>query len=126
MSLDVVELLAQIHDLGRAEDGSYWRFSLTEVDTRLRSWFTTTARSLGLTLTRDANANLVAWWGEPGPGAILTGSHLDSVPGGGAFDGPLGVASALAAVDVLRAQGRRPDRAVAIAVFIGSLSRTAR
>ena len=33
------------------------------------------------------------------------------------FDGPLGVASALAAVDVLRAQGRRPDRAVAIAVF---------
>ena len=54
MSLDVVELLAQIHDLGRAEDGSYWRFSLTEVDTRLRSWFTTTARSLGLTLTRDA------------------------------------------------------------------------
>ena len=49
--------------------------------------------------------------------AIVTGSHLDSVPGGGAFDGPLGVASALAAVDVLRAQGRRPDRAVAIAVF---------
>ena len=102
MSLDVVELLAQIHDLGRAEDGSYWRFSLTEVDTRLRSWFTTTARSLGLTLTRDANANLVAWWGEPGPGAIFTGSHLDSVPGGGELDGPLGVASALAAVSMLQ------------------------
>ena len=34
-----------------------------------------------------------AWWGDPdadGPG-VVTGSHLDSVPGGGAFDGPLGV-----------------------------------
>lgn len=117
MSLDVVELLAQIHDLGRAEDGSYWRFSLTEVDTRLRSWFTTTARSLGLTLTRDANANLVAWWGEPGPGAILTGSHLDSVPGGGELDGPLGVASALAAVSMLQEAGVEPRVPVGVVVW---------
>lgn len=47
----------------------------------------------------------------------MTGSHLDSVPGGGAFDGPLGIASALAAIDVLRARGTRPASAIAIAVF---------
>ncbi|MDQ3576958.1 MAG: allantoate amidohydrolase, partial [Actinomycetota bacterium] len=49
--------------------------------------------------------------------AIVTGSHLDSVPGGGAFDGPLGVVSSLLAVDVLRARGFRPGKPLAIVVF---------
>ena len=35
----------------------------------------------------DRNGNLWAWWGAKGPGAVVTGSHLDSVPDGGAFDG---------------------------------------
>ncbi len=48
---------------------------------------------------------------------IVTGSHLDSVPGGGNFDGPLGVASALAAVDLLRDRGVTPVRPLAVAVF---------
>lgn len=49
--------------------------------------------------------------------AVLTGSHLDSVPDGGAFDGPLGVVSALAAIDLLRERGVRPARPVGVAVF---------
>jgi N-carbamoyl-L-amino-acid hydrolase len=48
---------------------------------------------------------------------VLTGSHLDSVPDGGAFDGPLGVVSAFAAIDQLRAQGFTPARPVAVAAF---------
>jgi beta-ureidopropionase / N-carbamoyl-L-amino-acid hydrolase len=50
-------------------------------------------------------------------GAIVTGSHLDSVPDGGAFDGPLGVVSGFAAIDLLRARGRSPVRPVAVAAF---------
>jgi beta-ureidopropionase / N-carbamoyl-L-amino-acid hydrolase len=50
-------------------------------------------------------------------GAIATGSHLDSVPDGGAFDGPLGVAAAFAAIDVLREQGFEPGRPIAVAAF---------
>ncbi|MBB4904015.1 N-carbamoyl-L-amino-acid hydrolase [Actinophytocola algeriensis] len=65
----------------------------------------------------DRNGNIWAWWGEPGTDAVVTGSHLDSVPGGGAFDGPLGVVSALAAVDALRAQDFTPIRPLAIVVF---------
>ncbi len=56
-----------------------------------------------------------AWWGQPGRGsgpAIATGSHLDSVPDGGAFDGPLGIVSAFAAIGQLRAAGFRPDRPI--------------
>ena len=58
-----------------------------------------------------------------GPGGVslrrcpCTGSHLDSVPGGGAFDGPLGVASALPALDLLEARGVSRGRSLAITVF---------
>ena len=47
---------------------------------------------------------------------MLTGSHLDSVLDGGAYDGPLGVVSALAAVDLLRERGFRPTRPIGVAV----------
>ena len=48
---------------------------------------------------------------------MATGSHLDSVPDGGAFDGPLGVVSAFAAIDELRAAGFQPARPIVVAAF---------
>jgi N-carbamoyl-L-amino-acid hydrolase len=48
---------------------------------------------------------------------VLTGSHLDSVPDGGAYDGPLGVVSALAAIDLLRERGLTPRKPLGVAVF---------
>jgi N-carbamoyl-L-amino-acid hydrolase len=53
----------------------------------------------------------------PDSGALAIGSHLDSVPDGGAFDGPLGVISALAAIDLLRSRGWRPGRRIVVANF---------
>ncbi|MDX2968494.1 allantoate amidohydrolase [Kribbella solani] len=53
----------------------------------------------------------------PRPG-VVTGSHLDSVIDGGAFDGPLGVVSALAAVDRLRAEGFEPGVPIGIGAFV--------
>ena len=55
---------------------------------------------------------------ELGPGGVVTGSHLDSVPGGGAYDGPLGVVTALAAIDLLRERGFEPRRALGIVRFV--------
>ena len=65
----------------------------------------------------DRNGNLWAWWGDARTGAIVTGSHLDSVPDGGGYDGALGVASALAAVKMLKDKGFYPERAVVLALF---------
>ena len=67
----------------------------------------------------DRNGNLWAWWGPPGRGAVVLGSHLDSVPDGGAYDGPLGVVSAFAALDVVRAAepAADPRRPVAVVAF---------
>ncbi len=55
--------------------------------------------------------------GSRGGPAVATGSHLDSVPDGGPFDGPLGVISALLAIDLLRQQGHEPRCPVGLAVF---------
>ncbi|TCP51933.1 N-carbamoyl-L-amino-acid hydrolase [Tamaricihabitans halophyticus] len=112
------ELLDQIGDIGTDHGrGGYSRHVFQPVELELREWFTAAATERGLTVSGDHNGNLWAWWGEPGPNALVTGSHLDSVPGGGAFDGPLGVASALAAVDELRASGFTPNRPLALVVF---------
>jgi N-carbamoyl-L-amino-acid hydrolase len=48
---------------------------------------------------------------------VVTGSHLDSVPDGGAYDGPLGVLSGFLAVDELRERGVRPARPIAVTCF---------
>ncbi|MGO4247846.1 allantoate amidohydrolase [Paenarthrobacter sp. RAF54_2] len=114
----VNQLLASIQDVGRdAVRGGYSRavYSTPELD--LRQWFIEQAKQRGLDVETDRNGIIWAWWGEPQDGALVTGSHLDSVPGGGAFDGPLGVASALAAVDLLKSRGVQPPRSLAITVF---------
>jgi beta-ureidopropionase / N-carbamoyl-L-amino-acid hydrolase len=111
---------ADLHRIGRdPRSGGYRRFAWTREDGALREWFGGEAAVRGLDLTSDRAGNLWAWWGRPdadGPGLVI-GSHLDSVPDGGAFDGPLGVVSALAALDVLRERGWTPSRPLGIAVF---------
>jgi beta-ureidopropionase / N-carbamoyl-L-amino-acid hydrolase len=110
--------LSDIDDIGRdSRRGGYSRHGFDRADLALREWFDAEAARRGLTVETDRNGNVWAWWGTPGPGAVVTGSHLDSVPGGGAFDGPLGVVSALSAVDALRAKGFTPVRPLAIVVF---------
>ncbi|ASU84577.1 allantoate amidohydrolase [Nocardiopsis gilva YIM 90087] len=113
------QLWADLEPLGRNRTtGGYRRFSWGEADADVRAWFVAAATARGLTVETDRNGNLWAWWGEPGPDAVVTGSHLDSVPDGGAFDGPLGVVSALAAVDELKRRGVRPSRPLAVTVFV--------
>ena len=113
------ELWKTLEPIGRTTSG-YRRYTWTSVDTLLRNWFIESATSRGLSVETDRNGNMWAWWDVSVPrlGAIVTGSHLDSVPDGGAFDGPLGVVSGLAAVDLLRSRGVTPRRPVAVAVFV--------
>lgn len=110
--------LAEIHDVGRdARRGGYSRHVWDTSELELREWFVARAVALGLDVESDRNGNIWAWWGAPGADAVVTGSHLDSVPGGGEFDGPLGVVSALDAVARLQATGFTPSRPFAIVVF---------
>ena len=98
--------------------GGYSRHGFDDADSQLRQWFTEQATRRGLDVENDRNGNVWAWWGEPGTDCVVTGSHLDSVPGGGAFDGPLGVVAGLLAIDELKLRGVRPARPVAVACFV--------
>ncbi|HEX3337109.1 MAG TPA: allantoate amidohydrolase [Jatrophihabitans sp.] len=113
-------LWAALEPIGRdARTGGYRRYAWTHEDATLREWFAGEAATRGLTVTVDRAGNQWAWQGDPdadGPGVVV-GSHLDSVPDGGAFDGPLGVVSAFAALDVLRSKGFRPERPLGIVNF---------
>ncbi|WP_194822030.1 allantoate amidohydrolase [Micromonospora sp. S-DT3-3-22] len=114
------ELWDEIAPVGRdAGSGGYLRYALTAPELRLREWFRAQADSRGMPVSEDGNGNLFAWWGDPAAGgAVLTGSHFDSVPHGGAYDGPLGIVSAFLAVDELRAAGVTPVRPVVVAAFV--------
>ncbi len=115
---------AELEPIGRAASGGYRRFAWTREDAVLREWFAGQAQALGLDLTEDRAGNQWAWWGDPdaaataGDPGIATGSHMDSVPDGGAFDGPLGVVSALTAIEALQASGFRPARPIGVVNFV--------
>ncbi|UCM91788.1 allantoate amidohydrolase [Streptomyces marincola] len=109
----------ELRPIGReASTGGYRRYAWTAADGELRAWFRDQAARRGLRYEVDRNGNQWAWAGDPAAGdAVVTGSHLDSVPDGGAFDGPLGVVSAFAALDVLRERGAVAARPVGVAGF---------
>jgi N-carbamoyl-L-amino-acid hydrolase len=110
---------AELLPIGRSSaSGGYRRYAWTGADTECRAWFRTQAEARGLRYEVDRNGNQWAWLGDPGAGdAVVTGSHLDSVPDGGAFDGPLGVVSSFAALDELRARNAELGKPLGIVNF---------
>src|SRR6476469_3275159 len=121
MPADFEAMWRDLAPVGRSSSsGGYFRQPFASAERELDVWFTEQCAARGLEVERDRFGNTVAWWrpaGAAGP-AVLTGSHLDSVLDGGAYDGPLGVVTALAAVDVLRDRGVTPSRPVGVGVFV--------
>ncbi len=119
MPEDFEQMWADLAPVGRsAASGGYFRQPFASAERELAAWFEEQATARGLRLDRDPFGTVVAWWDAgSGPG-VVTGSHLDSVLDGGAYDGPLGVVSALEAVDRLRSRGFRPTRPIGVSVFV--------
>ena len=115
---DFEAMWSALDPIGRsASSGGYFRQPYTSVESELRAWFLEQCAARDLTVEADGNGNLLAWWEADGDDAVLVGSHLDSVLDGGAYDGPLGVVSSLAAIDLLRDRGVVPRRPVAVGAF---------
>ncbi|TMR23093.1 allantoate amidohydrolase [Nonomuraea turkmeniaca] len=112
-------MLEPLTHIGRdPATGGYVRDAWSEADMELREWFAGEAARRGLDLREDRNGNLWAWWGDPAARrGVVTGSHLDSVRQGGAYDGPLGVVSAFAALDLLKNRGVTPGRPLGVVCF---------
>jgi len=93
----------------------------TDADRRAREYLCERLRDAGLAVRVDAVGNVVGRWTPPSADAdaapVATGSHLDSVPSGGIFDGPLGVYAGLEAVRAMQDAGVEPARPVDVVCF---------
>ena len=104
--------------IGQTGSG-YRRTSWSDAEIAARSWFSDRAEELGLTMDAEGNGNLLAWWGDPNDDqVVLTGSHLDTVLDGGAFDGALGIVAVFLAVASLQEVYDRPLRPIAVVAFV--------
>lgn len=120
----IVARLAQLAEIGK-HAGGIDRALATPQERRARELFAKWARDGGYALTQDAAGNLFARRAGARTDAapILVGSHLDTVPTGGAYDGAYGVAGAMCALELLDRRGitlQHPVEAVAWAGEEGS------
>ena len=115
MSVDRARLERHIAELSAigGSGTSVTRLGLSPAEQRARDQVGGWLRARGAVVRRDAAANLYGRFGGPGP-AILVGSHIDSVPEGGRFDGALGVLCAVEAVEALLDDGARFKRPVEV------------
>jgi beta-ureidopropionase / N-carbamoyl-L-amino-acid hydrolase len=102
--------------IGATAKGGICRLTLTDLDRQVRDWFKAQCEALGATVTVDEVGNMFAR--RPGKSATLPpiamGSHLDTQPTGGKFDGTLGVLGALEALRTLALAGYDTNAAVEV------------
>src|SRR5258708_2272424 len=121
MRIDRKRLEQSMEELGRIGEtprGGLTRLALTDEDKRGRDWMVARMREAGLRVTIDRMGNI---FGErPGAAAlppVMMGSHADSVPTGGKYEGQLGVLWALESIRTLNAHRVRTRHPVTLVIF---------
>ena len=107
MRIDLARLKADLEALGKigaTPDGGVSRPSWSDADLAARRWLLDRIAAAGLTARMDPAGNIFGRWQEGGP-VILVGSHLDSVPNGGRYDGALGVLAGLECLRRIKEEG---------------------
>lgn len=101
--------LTEISAFGKNPERGISRLGFSEADANARAWVLSRMRDAGLEVWVDAAANIHGrrTGKEPDLPVILFGSHIDSVPEGGIFDGTLGSLGALEVLTTLRAENRQ-------------------
>jgi beta-ureidopropionase / N-carbamoyl-L-amino-acid hydrolase len=120
--IDRSRLWARLMDLaqfGARMDGGVDRQTLTEAEIAARARIVSWGRTLGLSPYTDAAANLFLRFegSDPTLPPVLCGSHIDSQPTGGKFDGAYGVLAAFEAVQATREAGLTPRRAIEVVAW---------
>ncbi|HRO15851.1 MAG TPA: Zn-dependent hydrolase [Paracoccus sp. (in: a-proteobacteria)] len=114
LNIDAARLwdsLMETAEIGGTPDGGIARLTLSDDDRRVRDWLRAQCDALGMTMTVDEVGNMFAT--RPGRRAdlppIAMGSHLDTQPTGGRFDGVLGVLAGLEVLRTLDAAGYQTE-----------------
>ncbi|MCI2417350.1 M20 family metallo-hydrolase [Saccharopolyspora sp. K220] len=120
---DRERLWSELHDLARLcePDSEGWtRRVFSEPYRAARDWVRGRMRDAGLSVTTDPAGNIVGRLpGRHGGAPLVTGSHTDTVEGGGRFDGVVGVLGAIEVVRRLRETGTRLDHDLLVVDFLG-------
>ncbi|WP_165224325.1 Zn-dependent hydrolase [Affinirhizobium pseudoryzae] len=111
--------LQRFADIGATPKGGVNRQALTALDREARKLLAEMALRRGFTVFQDQIANLFIRREGRNPDLppLLIGSHLDSQPSGGKFDGALGTLSAFEVLETLEDQGIETERAVEVVAF---------
>jgi N-carbamoyl-L-amino-acid hydrolase len=118
LSIDLDRLRADMLELARigtiAGRPGINRPSFSDADMEGRRHFMNRAAEAGLDVAMDVVGNVIARWSVGTGAPVLAGSHLDTVPDGGVYDGTLGCCAALEAVRVMRSAGASPTRPIEV------------
>lgn len=108
--------LAELAQFGANADGSLTRPAFSPAYRAAVVWLMERMRAAGLSIRVDAAGNVIGRLGPDGP-AVVCGSHIDTVPNGGRFDGALGVLAGLAAARTIAPRAKRMTRALEVIAF---------
>ncbi|KQL48306.1 allantoate amidohydrolase [Brevibacillus choshinensis] len=111
--------LMQLGAIGTQEVGGITRLSFSPEERAAKDLVTGFMKEAGLTVREDEVGNLIGRKEGKNPNApvVLVGSHLDSVPSGGNFDGPLGVLSGVEALQTMNEQGVETEHPIEVIAF---------
>lgn len=111
--------LMDLAAIGATPKGGVKRLALTDLDQRGRDLVVTWARELGLSVTVDAIGNIFMRRAgrDPGRPPVMTGSHIDTQPTGGKFDGNYGVLAGLEVVHTLNDHGIQTEAPIEVVVW---------
>jgi len=106
IKINLERVKQDIYNLSRfgynAEDQGIYRQGFSDEDMKARYWFMDQLKGYGLDVDMDGAGNVIGRYGDPKHKSLLIGSHLDSVPAGGIFDGVLGVIAGLECIRVIQ------------------------
>ncbi len=96
--------MEEVSAFGGGADGSMNRLTLSDTDRQARDWLAAWMKRMGLRVEIDGIGNMYGYleWAGPDAPLIMTGSHIDSQPNGGRFDGAYGVVAACSAVEAIQ------------------------
>lgn len=111
--------LMQLAEIGATAKGGVCRLALTDLDRQGRDLVVAWLRDAGAGIEIDAAGNVFATrpGRTAGAPAVLTGSHLDTQPSGGKFDGNFGVLAGLEVLRTLNDAGVVTEKPVAVAIW---------
>jgi len=109
--------LQELNKIGKLAGGGVSRPSLSDEDKKARDLLVQWAKELNLITRIDQIGNIFCQWKGKTDRIIGTGSHLDTVPTGGYFDGALGVVAGLEVIETLKERNYQPDHSIVLANF---------